>query len=217
MSMKEKCIPNVNHLIILVGLPGTGKSTISTYLAREIQYHHIESNAVRRACKTPETKELQRAADRHILEKINSMTSQYLSEGKGVILDSLHRYAYRRGELYSLASAEQKPVLVLECICAENTSKHRMTLRPESDGTISDPKDTSIYDRFVREWESLDDDFDRLVIPHVSYLQYNSETCDVSPRVTREPSANFIKDIRNVLTQFRPSKNPVSLSAQPQS
>ena len=159
------------YLILLAGLPCTGKSTVSDKLYHGLKdYDLISQNEIRREYgykKMPKNQDFAlRETDRRAAKSLNG--------GRGVIIDSVNKFTFRRQQVYGVASCCDSRAITLECICSQEEAKKRMRSRPNSDGLISDPNDPRVYDKLSKEWESIDEDFKHLGVDHVSHVTYDS-------------------------------------------
>jgi len=161
-----------NHLIIIAGLPATGKQTAAIKLAKNLsEYVFIDQNELRREKgmrKMPQKQD-------NINRQIDRLTAEYLKKNEGVIILGGHRQVCRRNQLYGVASCCGRNAIILECICSEEESKNRMRKRPLSDGLLSKPNDPRVYDRIFPLWEDINNDFRFPGQDFVSFLTYNSE------------------------------------------
>jgi len=181
-------------LIIMAGLPGTGKSTTGKKLAETLGYKFISQNDVRREYGMKEMPESQPQIQRDIDKRI----SKLLSEGEGVVMDAANRYGGRRHQLYGVASGLGKDVVAIETTCREETAKKRMAERPDSDGLLVDAKDPSIYDKVLEGWEPVADDL-RDFSNHVTYLKYDTDNNVVEVKIMGDGAEEFIEEIKKSL------------------
>lgn len=181
-------------LIVMAGLPGTGKTTTGKLLAEKLGFEFISQNDVRREYGMKEMPTSQAAVQRDIDRRI----SKYLNEEKGVVIDAAHRYGGRRHQLYGVASGLGKDVVVVETVCSEETAKKRMMERPESDGLLVDAKDPSVYDKVKDGWESVGEEFMDFT-NHVTYIKYDTETGELDVSLAGEGSEELIELVKKAL------------------
>ena len=186
-----------NSLIILAGLPGTGKTTIAKKIYENLEnYILISQNEIRRRLgikRMPKTQET-------TLREIDRYCAEELNKGKGVIIDSVNRYLFRRHQLYGIASCCGKKVLTLEVVCSEETAKNRIKNRLViSDGLISDPNNPKVYDKISKLWENISLDFKYPGEGHVSYISYDSEKNTIKEQVISPNHKRFINKISKIL------------------
>ena len=183
-----------NYLIIMAGLPGTGKTTTAEKLAEKLGYKFLSQNDVRREYGMTEMP----TSQPNILRDVERRISKMLGNGDGVVLDAAHRYGGRRHQLYGVASGLGRGVIVVETTCREETAKKRMTERPDSDGLLADARDPAIYDKVAAGWEPVADDLMDFS-NHVTHLVYNTEDKSIEVPVMGDDSEEIIKAIKKAL------------------
>ena len=192
----NKQIKPEKFLILLCGLPGTGKTTTAKTLAQNLsQYALIEQNEVRRKHGIKRMPKTQDA----VLREIDRLTAGFLNEGQGVIVESGNRYSWRRHQMYGIASGAGKRVATLEVICPEQLAKKRIRSRPPGDGLIDDPTDPKVYDRIKALWEDVLVDFKDPGEDHVSYVKFNTESQKLERVIVRRGMKTFITKLERVL------------------
>lgn len=188
------------YLIVIAGLPGTGKTVTTKKLCQYLGgYTYISQNELRRKAgmkKMPKTFD-------NILRQIDIEARNLLDNGQGVIVDSVNRYLFRRHQLYGVASCCKKKVITIECVCSEEEAKKRMRNKPASDGLVSDPRDTHVWDKLANSWEDVEKDFQYPGEEHVSYITFNTEELSVNKKVARVGMKRFINQIERILLDKR--------------
>ncbi len=195
----------VNFLILMCGLPGTGKTTVTAKLVGRLSnYLLLDQNEIRRKLGYKESPVII-SDDPKLKERdisiANKTVSAALQSGKGVIYDAVNKFSCRRHQLYGIASSCNADVLVLEVVCPEDVSKSRMSARPNSDGLLSDPNDTRIYDKIKQEWQSIEGDFQIMIMSHVSHIRYDSHANRLSVIIARKEAEYMIAKIEEILVK----------------
>jgi predicted kinase len=116
-------------LILMAGLPGTGKSTLSQALAAKLGGTVINKDEIRTALFEPEDIEYSTEQDEFCM-RVMLKVAGYLfrkDRTRKVFLDGRtfsRRYQLDRATGY--AQAIGQPWYILECICRENTARKRL-------------------------------------------------------------------------------------------
>ena len=190
------------YLIILCGLPATGKSTIAFKLLKALpNYMVVDQNKIRREMGYQRMPKNRARNHDKVLRRIDQTIVQNLLANRGVIVDSVNRFTFRRLQLYGIASGCGVKGLTLETVCPEKIAKSRMVQRPKSDGLLSDPKYSNVYDRLKKEWESVSIDHINFGSDHVSYLKYDSHSNQTTRVIEQKGSKRFIGKIEKILTK----------------
>ncbi len=186
-------------LIVICGLPGTGKTTLAGKLEDALPgYKAIYQNEIRRKFgikRMPKTQE-------KVLRAADVLIANNLRAGTGVIFESGNRFSFRRQQLYGIASSCGCKVLVVELICSEKTSKARMRSRSASqshDGLIGDPAHSEVYDRIKKLWEPVEVDYKYPGLDHVSYIKRNTDINETERVVMNKGSFGFVKKLDKIM------------------
>ncbi len=189
-----------SYLIIICGLPGTGKSTIAAKLIEGLtDYVLVDQNAIRRKLGykiMPQRFDL-------ALRTIDRQLAKVLQGGQGAIFDSVNRYTFRRQQIYGVASCCGMRVVTLEVVCPEEVAKSRMSKRkrPKGDKLVSDPKYPRVYDKLKKEWEPVEMDFLHFGSDHVNHVIYDSHLNKMTRVIEQRGSRGFISKIEKILTK----------------
>lgn len=200
MTAKKK--KQEKFLILLCGLPAVGKTIVAEKLAEALpDYVIVDQNKIRREMgyrRMPKNKA--RNHDR-VLRRVDRLIVENLLSGRGVIVDSVNRFTFRRLQIYGIASGCGVRGLTLEVVCPEKVAKERMAKRPNSDGLISDPSNTKVYDHLKKEWEPVEVDHINFGSDHFSYLAYDSHTNQTARKIEQKGSKGLISKIERIITK----------------
>jgi predicted kinase len=116
-------------IILIFGLPGTGKSYFSRHLAADIHAKHLNTDIVRdqmneRGNYDDETKQ---RVYKQLLEK----TEGEVKKGNDVVVDGTFHKKEQRDELIDLAQQNEERIFFVEMKAAEQTVKERLKSKRE--------------------------------------------------------------------------------------
>jgi adenylylsulfate kinase len=142
-------------LILLAGLPGSGKSTLSRALAAELGGSVIDKDQVRAALFTPADIEHSTEQDDFCLG-IMLKVAGYLfrkDPARRIFLDGrTFSRSYQRERATGFAEALSQPWRILECVCSEETARARLA----SDAShVAANRDFALYLKVKARFEEI--------------------------------------------------------------
>jgi hypothetical protein len=187
-------------LIIVCGLPGTGKTTLAKHLSSEFKGRILRTDQIRRDLfKTADLDEvlesddpmqydLERVFDKQktIPEKYQQMiwrqkeavyaellrrVGELLEEGHNVILDGTFYKRRLRDEVYAVARKAGVETYTIECRCPEEIVKERLEKRGEIPDELSNVDKMEIYKTVKNVYESPVSD----PVPVILYDTFSGE------------------------------------------
>ena len=160
-------------LLLLVGPPGTGKSTVAHKLSGAVSADIIQTDAIRKALVARPTYLSAESAWVHKVAQ--QRMRQKLSQGRNVIFDATNLRRSHRRSLQRLAESVGARTLMLVIWAPEVVVRARLHRRREVPdlGDKSDA-DWKVYQHLIRSFEPLEG-------PHVVI----NSTVDVNPAVRR--------------------------------
>jgi predicted kinase len=139
-------------LIIVCGLPGSGKTTLARALTRRFSAVHISSDIVRkRMFGMPKYSPEEKAA---VYSEMERLARVALSSGKSaVVVDATFHKKEERGRFAELASRSGARAWVILCTLPEEEVRRRLSRRKE--GGPSDA-DFSVYLKLKEAFEPIE-------------------------------------------------------------
>lgn len=139
-------------LIMVTGLPATGKSTIAKNLAKRLHGTLLRTDLIRkellsRPRYTKEEKEL-------VYEVMLLIAKYLLRSGATVILDGTFYKRSLRGKVYGVAAKTKSDLKIIRCACPESVIRRRMERRTRRRRNLSDA-DYQVYKKIAAEFEPI--------------------------------------------------------------
>jgi predicted kinase len=143
-------------LILMAGLPGTGKSTVAAALASHVNGVVLSKDVVRHALFSPELIEYSTTQDDFVIEVL-LLTAVYIwsmHPQQTIILDGrTFSRASQRQHVIDFAERARQPWRIIECICAGDIAKARLS-RPDP-GHPAGNRTPALYEEVKSRWEPI--------------------------------------------------------------
>jgi len=151
---KGACLTGRPFLVLLSGLPGTGKSHFARELARRASFLVLESDRLRKAL-APSPK-YTKGENARLFAACHRLITGYLAEGRRVLFDATNLMEAHRQPLYDLVDQMGVPLIVVRLTAPEETIRRRLAARAAklSAGEHSDA-DWRVYRRMVASEEPI--------------------------------------------------------------
>jgi len=167
-------------LVLVCGLPGTGKSTAAERIVEVLPGRLLRSDVVRKELFPDPTYSSEESAA--VYDELLDRARDLLDSGEHVVLDA----TFRRRELRKRAAAvaetagvEFRPVRV---VCEESTVRERIRRREAEEDDESDA-DFAVYTQLRDEFEPIEGD-DHLVVDNSGSLAATLDAIDEAFRTT---------------------------------
>jgi len=145
-------------LVMLCGLPGTGKSTLARRLADQLPAVSVESDRVRQTLFAPLTYTAEESQRVH--EVCHILIGWYLRHYYHVVYDATNLYEHHRQLAYRLAARNGARLAVAEITASDEVIRERLALRGRRGAHLYTAEDYSdadwqVYERMRRRAEPI--------------------------------------------------------------
>ncbi len=146
-------------IVIMAGLPGTGKSTLARALAQSLPGVVLDKDTIRAALFPPAHIEYSLAQD-DFCQTIILQTAQYLlarNDSLHVLLDGrTFSRRYQRERAIDFCSQRGTMWAMLECVCAEHTALQRLEEAVAHRSHPAQNRTPELYRQIRQAWEPID-------------------------------------------------------------
>ncbi len=141
-------------LIIICGLPGSGKSSLSRRLKRILPAIHLNTDKVRKEVfPNPKYTEQEK---KMVYDEIVNQTEKQLLKKRNVIVDATFYSKKYRQRVINVARDTKTKYYVIKCILSEEMIKKRLEMRGKRGTGVSDA-DYEIYLKVKEKFESIEE------------------------------------------------------------
>lgn len=140
-------------LIILGGLPGTGKTTISKALAKKLPAIHLRIDTIESAIKRSHLQVEDDLLDAGYLVAYDVAVDN-LMLGHNVIADSVNSIAITRESWRNVAKRAKVDFIEIEFLCSDNDEhKNRVETRKSDIANLTPPTWQKVQNRHYEPWD----------------------------------------------------------------
>jgi predicted kinase len=146
-------------IVIMAGLPGTGKSTLARALAQRLPAVVLDKDSIRASLFPPAYVEYSRSQD-DFCQEIMLKTAAYLLSKNAdlhILLDgrTFSRH-YQRDGVVEFCSRVGTTCATLECICSEATALGRIAEAIAAKNHLAANRTPELYREILNAWEPID-------------------------------------------------------------
>jgi predicted kinase len=146
-------------IVIIAGLPGTGKSTLAQALVQRLPCAILDKDSIRASLFQPAFVEYSQAQD-DFCQEIMLQTAAYLLSKNAdlkVLLDGrTFSRQYQRDRVIEFCSQLGTTWATLECICSEATALGRIAQAVAASNHLAANRTPALYRKIREAWEPID-------------------------------------------------------------
>jgi predicted kinase len=139
-------------LVVVAGLPGTGKSQFGRELTLRTGAVILESDAIRRLLF--ERPSYSWWESRRVFAALHSAAERLLDAGISCIVDATNAAEAYRQPLYDIAERHGAKLIIVEVTAPAEVAIARLSERAAAPQKVSDA-DVTVYERMLRAWEEI--------------------------------------------------------------
>ena len=146
-------------IIMMAGLPGTGKSTLARLLVPRVSGTVLDKDSIRAALFSPAHVEYSRTQDDFCQEIMLETTAYLLGKNSSlyVFFDGrTFSLRYQRQRVIEFCSQRRTKWAILECVCAELTALERLQKAVAGQTHPAMNRTPELYHQLRKAWEPID-------------------------------------------------------------
>jgi predicted kinase len=145
-------------IVLMAGLPGTGKSTLARELAARMAGRVIGKDEIRHALFRPEEIEYSTLQDDFCLQIMLETAAYFLGRNPArvILLDGrTFSRRYQIDNVVNFGASLRQPCCILECVCSEDAARRRLAADAETGSHLAVNRDWQLYLAVKSRFETI--------------------------------------------------------------
>lgn len=145
-------------LVLMAGLPGTGKSTLARELAQRTDGHVLDKDDIREALFGPDHVEYSTAQDEVVVRLMLESAAWLLQKKPGLRIFLDGRVFSRSAQIKDVAEFAERvgtPWRIIECVCSEQTARRRLEQDSANGAHVAENRDFALYQEVKRRFQPI--------------------------------------------------------------
>lgn len=145
-------------LILMAGLPGTGKTTLARQFAERLNAAILSKDTVRHALFSPELVEYSTEQDDFVVDLLLQAAEHIWRRrpDQVIVLDGrTFSRASQRAHVIGFADKQHQRWRIVECVCSDEMARRRLQ-QPDGDHPAGN-RTPELYEEVKRRWEPIEE------------------------------------------------------------
>jgi predicted kinase len=172
------------NLLMVCGLPGSGKSTVANKLKKELDISYFSTDLIRESLGF--TNYLPKKST-YVAEFFYKSLIESLVFGNNTIIESPYHLFKNREYAYQISEITNSNLTILEVVCDEKLGIERVLAREKIAGKYTPTSSPEVREKYKSFWEDISEDLPKLASLNPSYFKITNNDSLVTNSLIIDP------------------------------